>query len=158
MIIRLWMWKGRTHHVNILASKLHCKPAKRFSFILHVTVKWQSKSNISDEMCIQNLSEWSPICYSKRGQCPRRGDLNGNRHAEFIHVSNCITFCTDLVHMGEIIEIACGTSRKLRTRSWIRNGEEVEHYLAKTSEMIYVPSITGQKRGNVFGQHHFTLR
>jgi hypothetical protein len=45
--------------------------------------------------------------------------------------------------MIEIFEIACGTSWKLRRRSWIRNGQEVELYLPKTSEMIYMPSIAG---------------
>jgi len=50
LIIRLCMCKGRTHHVNVLESESRCKTAKTFSFILQVTVKWQSKSNISDEM------------------------------------------------------------------------------------------------------------
>jgi hypothetical protein len=45
------------------------------------------------------------------------------------------------VHRVEIFEIACGTSWKSRRRSWIRNGEEVELYLPKNSEMIYMPSI-----------------
>jgi len=53
--------------------------------------------------------------------------------------------------MVEIFEIACGTSWKLRRRSWIKNGEEVELYLLKTSEMIYMLSIAGQKRQNVVG-------
>jgi len=50
LIIGLCMCKGRTHHVNVLESESRCKTAKTFSFILQVTVKWQSKSNISDEM------------------------------------------------------------------------------------------------------------
>jgi hypothetical protein len=45
--------------------------------------------------------------------------------------------------MVEIFQIACGTSWKARRRSWIRNGEEVEQYLPKTCEMIYMPSIAG---------------
>jgi hypothetical protein len=60
--------------------------------------------------------------------------------------------------MIEIFEIACGTSWKSRRRSWIRSGEEVELYLPKTSEMIYMPSIAGGKHRNVIGPHHFTLR
>jgi len=44
------MCKGRTHDVNVLESESLCKTAKMFSSILQVTVKWQSKSNISDEM------------------------------------------------------------------------------------------------------------
>jgi len=54
--------------------------------------------------------------------------------------------------MVEIFEIACGTSWKLRRRNWIRNGEEVELYLLKTSDMIYMQSIAGRKRENVIGQ------
>jgi len=45
--------------------------------------------------------------------------------------------------MVEIFKIASGMSWKERRRSWIRNGEEVELYLPKTSEMIYMPSIAG---------------
>jgi len=54
--------------------------------------------------------------------------------------------------MVEIFEIACGTSWNLRRRSWIRNGEAVELYLLKTSEMIYMPSIAGRKRETVIGE------
>jgi hypothetical protein len=41
--------------------------------------------------------------------------------------------------MVEIFEIACGTSWKLRRRSWRSNGEEVELFLPKTREMIHMP-------------------
>jgi len=41
--------------------------------------------------------------------------------------------------MGEIFENAYGTSWKLRRRSWIWKGEEVELYFPKTSEMFYMP-------------------
>jgi len=50
LIIRLCMCKGRTYHVNVLESESRCKTAKTFSFILQVTVKGQSKSNIIGEM------------------------------------------------------------------------------------------------------------
>jgi len=98
------------------------------------------------------------MCHEKSGQCAWRIDLNDNRHAAFIHVSNCITLRTALVHMVEIFEIDCDMSWKSRGRSWIRNGEEVELYLHKTSEMIYMPPIAGRKRGIVIGPRHFTLR
>jgi len=49
--------------------------------------------------------------------------------------------------MVEIFEIACGTSWKSRRRSWIRNGEEVELYLPRTSEIIHMPSIAGESAG-----------
>jgi len=51
MIIRLCMCKGRTHNVTVLKSKSGCETAILFDFILQVTVKWQSKSNICAEMC-----------------------------------------------------------------------------------------------------------
>jgi hypothetical protein len=59
--------------------------------------------------------------------------------------------------MVEMFEIACGMSWKSRRRSWIRNGEEVELYLPRTSEMIYIPSIGGQKRGNIIEPRQFSL-
>jgi len=77
--------------------------------------------------------------------------MNNNCHADFIHVSNCITRRTDLVHMVEIFEISCSKSWKLRRRSCIRNCAEVELCLLKTSELIYMPSIAGRKRENVIG-------
>jgi len=36
--------------------------------------------------------------------------------------------------------------------------KEVEQYLPKTSEMIYMPSIAGRKHRNVIGPRHFSLR
>jgi len=60
--------------------------------------------------------------------------------------------------MVERIEIAYGTSWKSRRRSWMRKAEEVELYLPKTSEMIYMPYIAGQNRWNAIGPRHFSLR
>jgi hypothetical protein len=60
--------------------------------------------------------------------------------------------------MVEIFEIACGTSWKLRKRSWIKNGEEVDQYLPKTSEIIYMPPFASRKSRNVIGPGHFSLR
>jgi len=40
--------------------------------------------------------------------------------------------------MVEMFEIAYGASWKLRRRSWIRKAEEVELYLPKICEMIYM--------------------
>jgi hypothetical protein len=98
------------------------------------------------------------MCQSKGGQCAGRIDLDDNRHAVFIHVSNCITLRTDLMLMVQIFEIAYGTSWKSRRRSWIRNGEKVELYLPKTSQMIYMPSIAGRKDRYVIEPRHFSLR
>jgi hypothetical protein len=120
MIFHLCMCKGQMHHVNVQKSKLHCKTAQMFSFFLPVTVTWLSKSNNSNTICYQNLSEWCHTCHRKSGHWAWWIDLNVNRHAEFVHLSNCITRHTDLVHMVAISETACGTSCKLRRRSWIR--------------------------------------
>jgi len=158
VIIRQCMCKGRTHHVHVLKSKSGCKTAITFRFILQVTLKWQIKSHISDEMCEQNWSEWCHTCHRKSGQCTWQINLNDSRHAMFIHVSNWLTLRTGLVHMVETFEIACGTSWKSRRRSWIRNGEELELYLPKTSEIIHMPSIAGQERRNVIRPRHFSLR
>jgi hypothetical protein len=83
------------------------------------------------------------MCYRNSSQCSRRICLNDDRHAIFIHVSNCITLHTDLLHRVEIIEIAYGMSWKSRSRSWIRIGEEVKLCFPKTSEMIYMPQLPG---------------
>ena len=77
-------------------------------------------------------------------------------YSSLYHVSKI--FRTDLEHMVEIVEIACGTSWKSRSRSCIRNGEEVELFLPNTSEMIHMPSIAGRKRRNVIGPRHFSPR
>ena len=62
------------------------------------------------------------------------------------------------MHMVEIFDIAYGKSWKSRRRSWIRQGEEVELYLPKTGEMIYMLQIASQKRWNVTGPRHISLR
>jgi len=46
--------------------------------------------------------------------------------------------------MDEIFEDVYGTSWKLRRRIWIRKGEEVELYLPKPSEMIYMIKLPAQ--------------
>jgi len=79
------------------------------------------------------------MSHRKRGWCLIRIGLSGTSYAALIHASNGITLCTDLVDMLEIFEIVYGMSWKSRRRSWMKRGEEVEIYLPKTSEMIYIP-------------------
>jgi hypothetical protein len=98
-------------------------------------------------MCQQKLSEWCHTCLKMSGQSVWRINLNDHWHAAFIHVSNCVSLRTDLVHMVQIFDIAYGMSWKSRWRSWIMNGEEVEQYFWKTSEMIIMHSIAGRKCG-----------
>jgi len=84
--------------------------------------------------------------------------LSDDRHAAFIHASNCITLRTGLVHMVEIFKFTNGTSWKSRKRSWMRKGEKVELYFPKTREMIYMPECAGQMHRDVIGPHHPSLR
>jgi len=138
-MIHLCMCKGRTHPVKVLEPELSCKTANNLDFCLPITVKWGNKHYISDEIYEQNLCEWWHISPRRSSQLTIRIGLYDNRHAAFIHASNCITLRTDLVHMVQIFEIAYGTSCESRRWSWMRKGEEVELYQSKTSEMIYMP-------------------
>jgi len=40
----------------------------------------------------------------------------------------------------------------------MKKGAEVKLCLPKTSEMIYMPQIAGQKRRNVIGPRHLSLK
>jgi len=117
MIICLCKCKGQTHHPKVLESKSGCKMSKTFDFCWQVTVKSESNSLISDEILKQNFSKWCRMRHWRSNLCPIRIHLNDDCYAAFIHSSNCITFCTDLVHSVEIIDIAYGMSWKSRRRS-----------------------------------------
>jgi len=84
--------------------------------------------------------------------------LNDNRQAASIHVSNNISFRTDLLYKIQIFDNAYGISRKSRWRSWMINAEEVKLYLPKITEMIYMPQITSRTRRNVIWPHHLAFR
>ena len=62
--------------------------------------------------------------------------MNDGHHAAFVNATNCITLCTDLVHMVAISKIAYGRSCKSRRLSWMSKGEKVELNLSKTSVLI----------------------
>jgi len=126
MIICLWMNKSRTHHAKGLESKSSFMTANTFDFCLPITIMWVTQSYISEDIYYQNFSEWCHTSHRKVGQYSWWIWLNDDHCAAFIHVSNCVTLHTDLVHMVEIFEIAYGTWLKLRRRSWMRNGEDVE--------------------------------
>jgi len=64
--------------------------------------------------------------------------MNDDHHAAFDHASLCITLCTDLVHMVEILKIAYGWSWKSLRMSWMRKGEEVGLKISTTVEPIYM--------------------
>jgi len=50
IIICLCMCKGRTHHVNVVESKSGCKTGNRFDLCSPITVAWEGKGDISDEI------------------------------------------------------------------------------------------------------------
>jgi hypothetical protein len=102
-------------------------------------------------------SMWCHTCRTNTSQHGWRIDLNNNRHAAFNYVFNYVTLPTDLVHMVDIVQIACRTSWRSMRRSRMRNDKQFDQYLPKTSELLYMPSIAGLKRWNVIGQHYFSL-
>jgi len=59
--------------------------------------------------------------------------MNGSRHAALVHAANCITLCSDLLHMVEILKISYGTSWELRKTSWKKKDLEVGLYMSKIS-------------------------
>ena len=84
--------------------------------------------------------------------------MNDDRHAAYDHASNCITLCTDLVHMVEMLKIAYGRSCKSWRMSWMKKGEGVGLNILKTSVWIHTRLIASRKRWNVIGQRHSSLR
>ena len=84
--------------------------------------------------------------------------MNDDSHAAFDHAANCLTLCTILVHIVEILNIAYGRSWKSRRMSWIRNGAEIWPNISKTCVQIFMRSITDRKRWKVIGPCHSALR
>jgi hypothetical protein len=58
--------------------------------------------------------------------------MNDSHHAASIHTSNCITLCSDLLEMVEILKIAYVTSWNFRRMHWIKNVEEIGLCISKT--------------------------
>jgi hypothetical protein len=69
-------------------------------------------------------------------------------HAMLDYASNCLTLCTDLLCMGEIVKIAYSWSWKSMTISWMRNGEGIRVYISNTTVWIYMLGIASLKRWN----------
>jgi len=128
MIIRPYTYKRRTHCAKAEEPKSACKTTYKLHFCFAITVKWQSKSYIWEEIYWQNLNEWGHMSCRMSGSCSIWICLNDDRYTPFNHASNCITLHKDLVHMVEILETAYSSSWKLRRRSWMRKGVEVERY------------------------------
>jgi len=149
MIVRLWKCEGRTCHAKVLDFKLDCKTTNELNIVQRITVKWRSRNFVSDKLYKRKLSPWCHTSYSRSCQSSTRICPHDDSYATRMHVSSCITLRTDLVHMVEIMKIAYGTSWKSRRRRLLRKVEEVKLYKSKTSGMIYMSWIAGQKRGNV---------
>ena len=84
--------------------------------------------------------------------------MNDDRHAAYNHAFLCITLCTDLAHMVEMLKIDYGRSWESRRMSWLRKGEEVGRKISKTNVWIYMRLIASRKRWNMIGQRHLSLR
>ena len=87
-----------------------------------------------------------------------RSGMNDDCHTAYDHASNCITLCTDLVHMVKMFKIAYARSWESQRMSWMRHGEEAGLNISITGVQIYMWLIAGQKRWNVIGQCHLSLR
>jgi len=84
--------------------------------------------------------------------------MSDDCHAAYEHASNCITPCTNMVHMVEMLKIAYGRSRKVWRVSWIRKDEEAGPNIIKISVRIDMRFVAGSKCWKVIGQHHLSLR
>jgi len=125
MIISLSKCKGWMCHAKVLESKSGCKPANTCDFWLPITIKWEHKSYISDDIYKQHLIVRYHTGQRKSGQYSIRISLNDIRYATFIPRSYYITVRPDRVHTVEIFDIAYCTSWKSRWWSWMRKSEEV---------------------------------
>jgi len=99
------MLEGRTHHANVVESTSGHKTTIKLDIFLPVTVKLDRKNWITDQIYKHNVGEWWHSSHRLSSQCSVRICLNEDSHAASIHVSNCITLRTDLVHMVEILGI-----------------------------------------------------
>jgi hypothetical protein len=50
-IIRLSMYKGCTHYVNVLEFSSGCNTTNELDICMPITVKWESKHRIIDNIC-----------------------------------------------------------------------------------------------------------
>jgi len=84
--------------------------------------------------------------------------MNDDRHAAFIHTSNCIILFSDMVHQGDSLKFGNGRSWTLRNRSWMRKSEEVGLHITITGGWIYMLENTGRMWWNVVGLYHSSIR
>jgi len=82
------------------------------------------------------MSQWCHMGHRWRDQSTMWRGMNDDRDATYDHAANCITLCTDLVQLVEILKIAYGRSWKARGMSGIRKGEKAGLNLSKTSVWI----------------------
>jgi hypothetical protein len=75
--------------------------------------------------------------------------MNDDCHAAFVHTSNCIILCLDMVHVGDSWKFGNGRLWTLRDRSWMRESEEVGLHLSITSGWIYMMENAGGMCWNV---------
>jgi hypothetical protein len=119
-IISLYMCLGGTHHAKVLESKSGCRMTNEPTICLPVTVKWVSKTQISDVLYYQNLSYWCHKSYRRSWECSIQSRLNDDRLAAFTHAFINKTLRPDLVHTIELVETSYAMSWKSKrwTSMW----------------------------------------
>jgi len=103
MIIRLCMCNSRVVHGNVLQFKSYWLTTNECDMVLLVTFKSDNLNRIRDETHQLNLSQWRHTSHWWGCQCTTRTRMNDNCHAAYDKAANCITLCTDPVHMVEIL-------------------------------------------------------
>jgi len=73
--------------------------------------------------------------------------MNRDRHAAFSHASNCITICSELVHMAEVLNIVYDRSSKSKRSSPMKNGEEVGLFIQKLVNWSFCRILLAQSTG-----------
>jgi len=152
------MCKGWISPANALDFKSHRVTTNERDIVLPVTGKLDNYNYNRDESHLRNISHWCHTSHRCSGQSAMQSWMNDNWHGAYNHASNCITLCTDLVHMVQILKIAYGRSWKSRRMSWMRNAEEGGLNISKSRVQIYMWSIAGRKLWNFIGQGHLSLR
>jgi len=72
----------------------------------------------------QSLSQWWHTTQRRTGEGTSETRINDSRQASFIHAANYITLHSNHMHIVEELQIAYGTSSKLRRMSGVRIVED----------------------------------
>jgi len=158
MMIRQCSCKGQIGHDNDIDCKSQNLTTNDRDIVLPVAVMFDNGNQNTHETNYHNISQWCRTSHRCSGQSAMRSGINDNCHAAYDRAFNCITHCTDQVHMVEMLKIPYGRWWKSRRMSWMGKGEEFGLKISKTSVQHYMRLIAGRKRWNVIRQRHLSLR